>query len=43
MVISGGDDGNIFIYSLYEILGETVLYEKKAENIFQFNTTLDIV
>ena len=42
MLISSGDDGNIFIYSLYEILGETVLYDKKAENMFQLNTTLDI-
>ena len=42
MVLSGGDDGNIFIYSLYEILGETVLYDKKGENMFQYNTTLDI-
>ena len=42
MIISSGDDGNIFIYSLYEILGETVLYDKKVDNLMQFNTTLDI-
>ena len=42
MIISSGEDGNIFIYSLYEILGETALYDKKAENMFQLNTTLDI-
>lgn len=42
MIISCGDDGNIFIYSLNEILGETVLYDKRNDNIYQLNTTLDI-
>ena len=42
MIISSGDDGNIFIYSLYEILGETVLYDKRVEGTAQLNTTLDI-
>ena len=42
MIISSGDDGNFFVYSLYEILGETVLYDKKPDNMFQMNTTLDI-
>ena len=43
MIISCGDDGNIFIYSIYEILGETTLYDnKKSDDIFEFNSTLDI-
>ena len=42
MLISCGEDGNFFIYSLFEIFGETVLYEKNFENIFRLNTALDI-
>ena len=42
MLISCGEDGNFFIYSLFEIFGETVLYEKNFENIFKLNTALDI-
>ena len=41
MIISCGDDGNIFLYSLYEILGQTVLYNRN-DNIYLLNTTLDI-
>ena len=42
MLISCGEDGNFFIYSLFEIFGETVLYEKNFENIFRLNTAMDI-
>ena len=42
MLISCGEDGNFFIYSLFEIFGETVLYEKNFEDIFRLNTALDI-
>ena len=42
MLISCGEDGNFFIYSLFEIFGETVLYEKNFDNIFRLNTALDI-
>ena len=42
MLISCGEDGIFFIYSLFEIFGETVLYEKNFENIFRLNTALDV-
>ena len=42
MLISCGEDGNFFIYSLFEILGETILYEKNFENIYRLNTALDV-
>ena len=42
MLISCGEDGNFFIYSLFEIFGETVLYEKNFDNIYKLNTALDI-
>jgi len=42
MLISCGEDGTFFIYSLFEIFGETVLYEKNFDNIYKLNTALDI-
>ena len=42
MLISCGEDGNFYIYSLFEIFGETVLYEKNFDNIYKLNTALDI-
>ena len=42
MLISCGEDGFFYIYSLFEIFGETVLYEKNFDNIYKLNTALDI-
>ena len=42
MIISSGEDGNFFIYSLFEILGDTILYEKNFEDVYRLNTALDV-
>ena len=42
MLISSGEDGNFFIYSLFEILGDTILYEKNFDDIYRLNTALDV-
>ena len=42
MLISSGEDGNFFIYSLFEILGDTILYEKNFEDVYRLNTALDV-